>query len=315
MDLKHVVLGAATYLRALKSFRGKCAGGTGGSDSARYCYSVWLRHLVMARQKGLCQNVPTLVAELGPGDSIGVGLAALISGTEMYCGLDLIEFANVHRNLAIFDQLVRLFRDREDIPAEDEFPDLKPRLQSNGFPHHILPEEHLTNALAADRLRRIREAVAAPNGDGPIKYAAPWSNADIIQCESVDMIFSQAVLEHVEDLQGTYKAMFLWLKPRGYVSHQIDFRSHNLTGEWNGHWAQSDIAWKFIRGNRVQYSLNREPHSAHIYSLQKAGFQIVSDEKYHTPSRIRHAQLARRFRGMPDEDLITSGAFIQAIKA
>src|SRR5689334_3926898 len=53
--------------------------GTGGSSSARYCYSVWLRHLSMAARLGLNTD-PKDVAELGPGHSIGVGLAALLSG-------------------------------------------------------------------------------------------------------------------------------------------------------------------------------------------------------------------------------------------
>ena len=57
------------------------AKGTGGSISASYCYSVWLRHLVTTAGCGLNCN-PRTVAELGPGDSLGVGLAALLSGAE-----------------------------------------------------------------------------------------------------------------------------------------------------------------------------------------------------------------------------------------
>ena len=314
MDLKHVIRGAATYLPVVNQVRARRLVGTGGTDSARYCYSVWLRHLIMAQQRNLCPTAPTLVAELGPGDSIGAGLAALISGADSYCGLDLIEFANPERNLRIFDQLIALFRRRENIPGQDEFPELKPRLDSNAFPSEILSEARLRKALADDRLKRIRQAVAAPGANSFIKYAAPWFQADVIRRESVDMIFSQAVLEHVEDLPGTYQAMYLWLKPRGCLSHQIDFRCHNLTSEWNGHWTHSELSWKFIRGNRPQYSLNREPHSTHINLLRKAGFTIVSDEKCHTPSRIRSTQLASRFRGMSSEDLTTSGAFIQAVK-
>ena len=309
-----MLLGAATYLPGLNRVRAKRATGTGGTDSARYCYSVWLRHLALARENGLCRSAPNQVAELGPGDSIGVGLAALISGTEVYCGLDLIQFANCQRNLAIFDELVGLFRARAMIPGDDEFRELKPRITSNAFPSEILPEHRLVRALSTHRLKHIREALTAPNGEGPVRYAAPWFNSEIIRRESVDMLFSQAVLEHVQDLQSTYDAMHLWLKPDGYMSHQIDFRSHNLTSEWNGHWAHSDWKWKMIKGNRAHYSLNREPHSTHVTLLRKAGFKIVSDQRLHKPSRLRHTQLARRFRGMTAEDLTTSGAFIQAVK-
>jgi hypothetical protein len=311
MDLKHLLRGAATYLPGFNYVRRRETG-TGGTDSARYCYSVWLRHLVMAREHRLCQ--PTLVAELGPGDSIGAGLAALISGANTYCGLDLIQFASTERNLAIFDQLVALFRRRERIPGQDEFPELKPHLRSYAFPSHILPESGLVKALADDRLNHLRHAVAAPNANSPITYAAPWFHTNLVRNESVDIIFSQAVLEHVEDLPGAYKAMYRWLKPTGCLSHQIDFRSHNLTSQWNGHWTHSDLAWKYIKGNRPQYSLNREPHGTHIHLLRKAGFKIVFDQRRHTPSQIARSQLAPRFRGMSAEDLTTSGAFIQAVK-
>ena len=53
--------------------------GTGGTGSARYCYSIWLRHLLLAHAGGM-RGLPSTLAELGPGDSVGVGLAALISG-------------------------------------------------------------------------------------------------------------------------------------------------------------------------------------------------------------------------------------------
>ena len=42
----------------------------------------------------------------------------------------------------------------------------------------------------------------------------PWNDSKIIENDSVDMIFSQAVLEHVKDLKHTYDAMYKWVKKR-----------------------------------------------------------------------------------------------------
>ena len=64
-----------------------------GTVSARYCYTVWLRHLSIVQGTGL-STTPKVVAELGPGHSIGIGLAALISGAEQYYGLDAVQYAN-----------------------------------------------------------------------------------------------------------------------------------------------------------------------------------------------------------------------------
>src|SRR5215831_2336575 len=121
MKVKELVHGVVTLIPGMNQFRAK---GTSGTDSARCCYSVWLRHLVMAFNNGLNFN-PSVVAELGPGDSLGIGIAALISGAAKYFAFDVVEHANLERNLRIFDDLVTLFESRADIPGRDEFPEVK----------------------------------------------------------------------------------------------------------------------------------------------------------------------------------------------
>jgi hypothetical protein len=79
----------------------------------------------MASNNGL-NTYPKVVAELGPGDSLGIGLAALVSGAEKYFALDVVEYTNIERNLKIFDELVTLFKNKEDIPGEQEFPEVRP---------------------------------------------------------------------------------------------------------------------------------------------------------------------------------------------
>jgi hypothetical protein len=128
------------------------------------------------------------------------------------------------------------------------------------------------------------------------------------------MIYSQAVLEHVDDLVNAYKVMYLWLKcDCGYMSHQIDFKCHGTADEWNGHWVYSDFIWKLIRGRRP-YLVNREPYSAHVTILQQEGFQIVGEKKVKSESCLTKRDLASRFKYISDDDLVTSGAFIQAVK-
>ena len=84
---------------------------TGGTNSARYCYSVWMRHLVMAKKSGAFTKIPKIVAELGPGDSLGIGLCALLSGAERYYAFDVVKYANPSKNMAIFEELVILFKE------------------------------------------------------------------------------------------------------------------------------------------------------------------------------------------------------------
>ena len=310
MQLKQIIHGILTFVPGFNQYRAK---GTGGTGSARYCYSVWLRHLVMAKMNGLNQY-PKIVAEFGPGDSLGIGLAALISGCEKYIALDIVEHANIERNAKIFDELVTLFENRTAIPGDYEFPKVKPYLDKYDFPSDILDKNRLQYALEKSRIREIRDAIYHPQlNDTLIQYKVPWCDAGVLEKESVDMIYSQAVLEHVDDLRNTYKAMHLWLKPDGFMSHQIDFKCHGIADNWNGHWAYSDFMWKLIKGKR-QYLLNREPHSTHINILMEIGFRIVCDKKSKAEARLTRNDLAARFKSISDDDLTTSDAFIQAVK-
>ena len=313
--LTPMLKGIATYLPGITRFVQKRSGSTEGANLGRYCYSVWLRHLVMAHNNGFIEH-PKVVAELGPGDSLGIGLAALISGADKYYALDVVEFANNESNINIFDDLVELFLNRSPIPDNTEFPRLKPLIDSYEFPKHILNGNYMETILSKDRLAKIRGAIIPVSDDepdqNPIKYIVPWDDDKVILNDSVDMIISQAVLEHINDLEGSYIAMHKWLNPNGFMSHEIDFKSHGISTSWNGHWTYSNFIWKLIVGNR-KYLLNRHPYSVHINFLENSGFKIIYDSKNYRESSIKQKHLAKRFKEMSDDDLTTSEVFIQAI--
>jgi len=308
---RYIVSGLITYVPVLRRILSRRTGGTG---STRYCYSVWLRHLSLAHKNGL-NTAPATVAELGPGDSLGIGLAALLSGAERYWAFDIVRYADTGENLIVFDELVELFRNREEIPGPDEFPMLRPLLDDYGFPRHILTDERLAAALEDGRLDRIRQSILASDGSGDsmIEYQVPWSDTDTIAPGTVDMIYSQAVLEHIDELADAYRAMNLWLADGGFVSHQIDLKCHGMGERWNDHWAYSDLVWRLIRGNRA-YLLNRQPHSVHTELLQGEGFDIVCDERVIDDSGLVREALPPRYRDLPDADLVTSDVFVQAVK-
>ena len=89
----------------------------------------------MAKENGLIKCVPETVAELGPGDSLGVGLAALLSGSRNYLCIGCCTTCKlVVGNLTVLDDLAHLFCDREPIPDDVEWPDMFPKLKSYEFP-------------------------------------------------------------------------------------------------------------------------------------------------------------------------------------
>lgn len=326
MHPKELAKCAVSYMPGLYGLARRLTS-TGGSDSARYCYSVWLRHLVMLQRNGL----PTWfesVAEPGPGDSLGIGLCALLCGATRYAALDVAVYANPARNLQVFEELVGLFRQRAPIPDDAELPEVYPRLPDYRFPADILDDARLDAALAPARLDMIRQALAhagstgavrpapADTGNGAIHitYAAPWYAPDIVQPASVDLLYSQAVLEHVDDLAGAYRAMVAWLRPGGVLSHVIDYRSHGITRAWNGHWRYSHLVWQLaVRGRRL-YLINREPHSRHLALLRACGCEVVCDMRVSDSTGIGRQQVAPAFRTLSESDLTTSTAFMQAVR-
>jgi hypothetical protein len=63
--------------------------------------------------------------EIGPGDSIGIGIGALLSGFSHYSGLDAQFYAKKELNIELFNNLRDLFSNRTDIPADNKFNKVK----------------------------------------------------------------------------------------------------------------------------------------------------------------------------------------------
>lgn len=291
---------------------------TGGTNNARYCYSVWLRHIIHAYESGY-HKIPVQVAELGPGDSLGIGISALLSGAEKCIALDIVRYSHAKKNLDIFEELITLFRDRTPVPRDDSFSQIQPELNDYNFPHHILTDSVLEASLHPERLDRIRNAIQnldnadfASSPDCVICYKVPWTDAAVIETGKIDMIISQAVLQHIDDLELTYQSMNKWLNEKGYISHCIDLRSMGTSDNWYGHWSYNNLEWKIVKG-RKKYLINRLPYSAHIDIAKKYGFEI-SNEKLVKSAMPDRKELAPEYRDFDETDLTTSNLFLQARK-
>ena len=310
LNLNPVVKGALTFIPGLSHFLPE---GGGQTNIARYCYGVWLKHLVMLHESGM-RAIPSALAELGPGMSLGTGLAAMLCGVDHYYALDVVPHSSVEINLRIFDELVELFRKRAPRPTKG-WPDYDGHLDANLFPGHILTGDLLARTLAPRRLARIREAIARGDASGPeitIRYMAPWADEHVIRPGSVDVIFSHAVLTEVADPDSAYRALHSWLKPGGLMSHHIGFAFHYLTGHWNGYWACPEAVFKVLKGRRP-FVINRLPCSMHLELLEKRGFRVVCKLKRYEDG-IRRSQLAARWRSLSDDDLRCAELFVQATK-
>lgn len=312
MTLRHylqIVFGILTFIPGVYNLRAKKLG-SGGSYSARYCYSVWMRHIKFLKQENL-KLTKNYIAEIGPGDTIGLGLMGLILGAKNYYAFDTVEFATVDRNLKIFDELVVLIKNKTKIPNEEEFCRMQPTLDDYNFPHNIYDDIYLEKTLTDNRLSKIRYSIKNQNNTNSlINYVTPKNNRKIELINKIDFIFSQATLEHVDDLDSIYRNFKKWISPNGLMSHSIDFKSHGYAKSWDGHWSFSNFKWFLLRGNRP-YLINRQPLSTHLKLHKKFNFEIIKKVLINKEPQLSKRQYNRSFT-LNELDKKTSGVFIQS---
>lgn len=311
-SLTALMTGCASYVPGLRKLTARR---TGGTTSARYCYSVWLRHLCQMSDVGLPTRFGT-VLELGPGDSLGIGFAALLSAADRYVALDIVRYADPNLNLSIFRDLVSMFRTRAPIPDEREFPRVHPPLPDYSFPHGILFPDRLAEMLDPARLRHLEVLILDPPAEArsgaALCYATPW-RPDVVERASIDLILSQSILQYTPNLRASYEEMDRWIGPRGVMSHEVDFKSIGRTRSWNGHWACSDLVWTMMQGRR-RNPLNRAPLSEHLRIQRALDFEILNALRNVRSDGIAREQLAPAFAALDDTDLTTASVLLQSRK-
>ena len=166
------------------------------------------------------------------------------------------------------------------------------------------------------------DAVLAANSYPPEViglYAAPAETLAGIADASLDLVLSNAVLEHVYDLKAVCRSLARVTKAGGINSHQVDFRDH-------GHF---DRPLEFLLQGRLEGRIkfahdrgqlgNRKRPSELVRLLRSAGFATVdvavdktADEAYLRDFIPRLRRSRSQYRNWPEEDLRILGARITA---
>ena len=306
-----LIRGLASYVFPKKIFKRP---GSGGTFSSEYCYSVWLRHLVQLKAAGLITSVDDIksLAEIGPGDSLGIGLAAMFTGVDTYYAFDMIKHANIEMNIAINNQLLKLYQDQKEIPnGTHQFRNTNPVLSKYEFPVSLLNFDQSYYQQRHLYIQNNIELVQSDNSN--ISYVVPWMGEKQDHVKDIDMIISQAVMEHVDDIEFAYGEMYRWLKKGGIISHQIDFKAHEMTKEWDGHFYLKQGIWNVLAHGR-KYPINRLPISAHIAAIQNAGFEIRNIIPVVNKSNFPDKFPQVKGINFQKDDFVTSSALIQAVK-
>jgi SAM-dependent methyltransferase len=169
------------------------------SDYFKRCFHEYFQQL------GVRQNeIPEWLKdkhllEYGPGDVPGVGLLMLSYGARKVTCVDRFELASsTPKQLAVLRQIIE---------------DLEEHARERAFACFNIAGDP-ASGFDVDRL----EYVVTRDGLSGL-------------VDRVDMVYSRAVLEHVNDLDATFDDMDQALKPGGVMVHQVDLKSHGLHRE------------------------------------------------------------------------------------
>lgn len=126
--------------------------------------------------------------------------------------------------------------------------------------------------------------------------------------ESVDYVFSQAVLEHVSfyEFEATIAELFRIQPPGGVASHRIDFQDH--LGHSLNSLRFSAARWESPLFARSGFYTNRLRAGQVVNIFQSVGYEVVErrvDVWEKLP--LDKSSLAPPFSSMPDEELIVRG--------
>lgn len=242
----------------------------GSMDNSDYAIRVFETH---AERSGLLGRLRCkTIVELGPGDSIATALIAAAHGAQAI----LVDAgAYVRADIAPYLELGKALAGR-GLDA----PDLRNGASIEGI-------------LACCNARYLTEGLAS------LKQ---------LEDESVDWVFSQAVLEHVRrgEFLETMRECRRIVKRGGVCSHQIDLRDH-LGGGLNNLrfgerlWESDFFAKSGFYTNRIQFRQMLD-------LFNEASFQVQFTEvrRWHSLPTPRH-KLAGEFRMIPDDELCVSG--------
>ena len=192
-------LAPTVYLR----LTGQTGRGDGAAESLediaayfRQCVADYLAFAGVPADQAASYFAGKTIVEYGPGDFPGVAVLMLAAGAHKVYAVDRFAMVRLsEKNVGVWHALVAGMGKAEQQRA---------RLILND------------SACPAEGFRRDQiEYVVRPHGFSGLQTQA-------------DLALSRAVLEHVDDLPGTFADMLAALKPGGVAMHQVDLKSHGL---------------------------------------------------------------------------------------
>lgn len=243
----------------------------GSMEKPAYAYAVFKYHYERAEFSR--RNGGFVAMEIGPGDSLFSGMIARAFGASSSYLVDVGDFA------------------RHDMGA---YRAMRRFLLEKGLPS---PEISACNSL--------EDLLITCNG---CYLTSGLTSLRTIPSQSVDFVWSQAVLEHIRQAEfpDFMREMRRVMRDDGVCSHRVDLRDH-LSGSLNNLrfseqlWESNFMASSGFYTNRIRYT-------DMLNAFERAGFgvHVVNVERWdRLPTQ--KTKLSTCFKQLPEEELAVCG--------
>lgn len=239
-------------------------------DVHEYSINIFDEH--MAKSGFIANQAEKTILELGPGDSIATAILAKAHGARSIL-VDVGRYAV--EDLNFYRDFVRILRGRG----------------------HLFPS--LENVTSFSQILDRCEARYLTQG---------LSSLHAIDDQSVDLVFSQAVLEHVRkhEFLEIQRQVARVLKPGGVCSHRVDLRDH-LGGALNN-LRFSEKLWESRFFADSGFYTNRLQMKNMLALFESAGFEVdVVDIRRWQALPTPRAKMDALFADLPEECLNIEG--------
>ncbi len=240
----------------------------GQMDSCEYAIKIFNLHFKRAYPNNFPKNITLL--ELGPGDSIASAIIGFSFGVSKTILVDVGDFAT--KDIRFYKKLImKLKMMGLKAPNVEDFSSLK-------------------------ELLNITNAIYLSNG---------LSSLESISSNSVDLIWSHSVLEHIQkkDFIPVQKELKRILKKSGMASHNIDFQDH-LNHALNNLRFSEDL-WESNVFLKAGFYTNRIPAKSMHSIFQKVGFTIKKESFGKWPKMpTKRKNIHKDFDKYTDEELM-----------
>jgi len=246
----------------------------GSMDDYSYVWKVLNKHVSVLNDTNGWRGL-----ELGPGDGV---LSALLAPALGSSGLALVDSGNfAHNDARKYYQNIAQFL--------DSYPDMR------------LPDIPDTS--------NVKEMLSVVGGS---YYTKGLDSLQGLESDSYNLIYSQAVLEHVrkEKFEDTMRECHRLLSINGVMSHVVDYKDH-LGGSLNNMRFPSNLWEKKWFASKSGFYTNRLRVSEMIKICKDIGFNVhIRDIKKWATLPINRESLANEFKSLSDDDLLISEAHL-----